>query len=121
MIRAARLAARVDEAPHPMSVYFSRLRTASIGNHLFLLALGTLLPVVLFAAGLAVVQARQERQTFERGMHDRVVAITSAVDAELRSTVAALRTLAESQVLADGELERFTVSLYGSGIRTATG
>ncbi len=90
-----------------MSDYFSRLRTASIGNHLFLLALGTMLPVVLFAAGLAVVQARQERQTFERGMHDRVVAITSAMDAELRSTVAALRTLAESQALADGELERF--------------
>ncbi len=31
------------------------------------------LPVVLFAAGLALVQASQERQTFERGMHDRVV------------------------------------------------
>jgi len=90
-----------------MSVYFSRLRTASIGNHLLLLAIGSLLPVVLFAAGLAVVQARQERQTFERGMHDRVVAITSAIDAELRATVAALRTLAQSQVLADGELERF--------------
>jgi len=90
-----------------MSIHDSRLRSASIGNHLFLLALGTLLPVVLFAAGLAVLQAKQERQTFERGMHDRVVAITSAIDAELRVTVAALRTLAESQVLADGELERF--------------
>ncbi len=90
-----------------MSVYFSTRRTASIRNHLFLLALGSLLPVVLFAAGLAVIQARQERQTFERGMHDRVVAITSAVDAELRSTVAALRTLAESQALADGDLQRF--------------
>ena len=86
---------------------FSRLRTASIGDHLFVLALGTLLPMVLFAAGLAVVQARQERQTFERGMHDRVVAITSAIDAELRSTVAALLTLAQSQVLAEGDLERF--------------
>nr|MBA3625077.1 cache domain-containing protein [Methylibium sp.] len=90
-----------------MSVYFSRLRMASIRNHLFLLALGTLLPVVLFAAGLAVVQARQERQTFERGMHDRVVAITSAIDAELRATMGALHTLAESQALTDGELERF--------------
>lgn len=90
-----------------MAVFFSRLRTASIRNHLFLLALGTLLPVVLFAAGLAVAQARHERQTFERGMHDRVVAITSAIDAELRATVGALRTLAESQALADGELERF--------------
>jgi signal transduction histidine kinase len=90
-----------------MSVHPSRLRTASIGNHLFVLALGTLLPVVLFAAGLALVQARQERQTFERGMHDRVVGITSAIDAELRVTVAALRTLAESQVLADDELKRF--------------
>ncbi|MEO5735799.1 MAG: cache domain-containing protein, partial [Rubrivivax sp.] len=90
-----------------MSFHYARLRASSIGNHLFLLALGTLLPVVLFSAGLAVVQARQERHTFERGMHDRVVAITSALDAELRSTVAALRTLAESQSLADGELERF--------------
>ena len=90
-----------------MSVYFSWLRTASIRNHLFLLALGTLLPVVLLAAGLAAVQARQERQTFERGMHDRVVAITSAIDAELRATVAALRTLAENPTLAEGELERF--------------
>jgi len=90
-----------------MSDYFSRLRTASIGNQLFVLTLGTLLPLVLFAAGLAVVQARQERDTFERGMHARVVAITSALDAELRVALAALRTLAESQVLADGDLERF--------------
>ncbi|MEO8545072.1 MAG: ATP-binding protein [Burkholderiaceae bacterium] len=90
-----------------MSVYNSRLRTTSIGNNLFLLALGTLLPVVLFAAILAVVQARQERQTFERGMQARVVAITSAIDAELGATVSALRTLAESQSLADGELQRF--------------
>ncbi len=90
-----------------MSAYFSRLRTASIRNHLFLLALGTLLPVVLFAAGLAGVQARQERQTFERGMHARVVAIMSAIDAELRATVGALRTLAQSQALIDGDLEHF--------------
>ncbi len=90
-----------------MFAYYSRLRTASIGKHLFLLALGTLLPVVLFAAGLAVVQAGQERRTFERGMHARVVGITSAIDAELRATVAALRTLAESQALADGDLQRF--------------
>jgi len=90
-----------------MPVYFSKPRSASIRNHLFLLALGTLLPVVLFAAGLAVAQARQERQTFEGGMHDRVVAITGAIDAELRAAVTALLTLAESQLLIDGELERF--------------
>ncbi len=88
-------------------VFSFRLRTASISNHLFLLAVGTLLPVVLFAAGLALVQARQERQTFERGMQDRVVAITSAIDAELRSTIASLRTLAESQALVDEDLQTF--------------
>ncbi len=96
-----------NEAPHTMAVYCSKLRTASISSHLFLLVLVTLLPVVVFAAGLAVVQARQERLTFERGMQARVVAITSAIDAEVRVTVAALRTLAQSQVLVDGELERF--------------
>ncbi len=90
-----------------MSLSSFSLRTASIGNHLLLLALGTLLPVVLVAAGLAASQARQERATFERGMHDRVVAITSAIDAELRATVAVLRTLAESQALADNDLPRF--------------
>lgn len=72
-------------------------RTASIGSHLRLLALGTLLPVVLFAAGLAVMQAQQERETFERGAHSRVVAISSAIDAELRATVASLRTLARAR------------------------
>ncbi len=82
-------------------------RTASIGSHLRLLALGTLLPVVLFAAGLAVMQAQQERETFERGAHSRVVAISSAIDAELRATVASLRTLAEGQALADDQLDRF--------------
>ncbi len=107
MIELPALSERVDEAPHTMANDYPRTRTTSIKNNLFVLALGTLLPVVLFAAGLAVVQARQERQAFERSMHDRVVAITSAIDAELRTTVAALRTLAESQVLADGELERF--------------
>lgn len=90
-----------------MSALFSRLRTATIGNHLFLLALGTLLPVVLFAAGLAIVQARHERATFERGMHDRVVAITSALDAELRATVAVLQTLAQSQALDEDDLPHF--------------
>jgi signal transduction histidine kinase/ActR/RegA family two-component response regulator len=96
-----------------MSVNYSRLRTPSIGNHLLLLALGALLPVLLFAAGLAVVQAREERQTFERGMHDRVIGITSAIDAEVRATVAVLRTLAESQVLAEGDLQRF----HGQALR----
>lgn len=96
-----------------MSFYASRLSTPSIGHHLLLLALGTLLPVVLFAAGLAVLQAQQERQTFERAMHDRVVAISSVVDAELRVAVGALRTLAQSQSLIDGELERF----HGLAIR----
>ena len=90
-----------------MSDYFSRWRTPSIRNHLFLLALGTLLPVVLLAASLAIEQARQQRQTFERGMHDRVVAITSAIDAEVGATVGSLRTLAQSQVLVDGDLQRF--------------
>ena len=116
MINSARVAARVVKAPHRMSVHFSRLRTASISNQLFVLALGTLLPLVLFAAGLAVVQARQERQTFERGMHARVVAITSAIDAELRATVTSLGTLAQSQVLADGDLERF----HGVALRVKT-
>lgn len=90
-----------------MDLFFSRLRGTSINRHLFVLALGAVLPVVLFATGLALIQARQERDTFERGMHDRVVAINSAIDAELRATVAALRSLAESQSLLDGDLARF--------------
>ncbi len=90
-----------------MDLSLSRLRGTSIGSHLFVLALGAVLPVVLFATGLAFIQAREERETFERGMHDRVVAINSAIDAELRATVAALRALAESQSLLDGDLARF--------------
>lgn len=90
-----------------MSANNAKLRISSIGRQLFLLALGTLLPVVLFAAILAVLQARDERQTFERGMQAVVVGIKSAIDAELRATVVALRTLAESQALIDGDLQQF--------------
>jgi signal transduction histidine kinase/ActR/RegA family two-component response regulator len=106
----------VDEAAVPfvrVAPVKTRMRSASIGGYLLMLALGTLLPVVMFATGLAVVQAKQERHTFELGMHARVLAITSALDAELRVTVAALTTLAESQALASGELERF----HGNALR----
>ena len=116
MISTVRLSLRDVEPPLPMTVYFSRLRTASIGNQLLVLALGTLLPLVLFAAGLAVLQARQERGTFERGMHARVVAITSAIDAELRATVGALHTLSQSQALADGDFKGF----YSLAVRVNT-
>ena len=104
---------KVNEPRDHMALNSSKIRTASISNHLFFLALATLLPVVVLAAVLAAVQAGQERQLFERGMHERVVAITSAVDAELRATVAVLRTLAESRALDGGELERF----HGDALR----
>jgi signal transduction histidine kinase/ActR/RegA family two-component response regulator len=87
---------------------------ATIGNHLLWLALGTLLPVVLLAAGLAVMQAQQEREAFQDGAHARVVAVSSAVDAELRAIVASLRTLAESQALAgDDDLQGFHALALG--------
>ncbi|HEX2540642.1 MAG TPA: ATP-binding protein [Caldimonas sp.] len=79
-----------------------RLRT-----HLLRLTLGTLLPIIVMACIAAFLLAREERAQVERGAQERVRALSTAVDAEIRSSIQPLLTLTESQALIDNDLPRF--------------
>lgn len=50
---------------------------------------------------------REERTTFERGATERTRALTTAVDAELGSSIATLEALATSPSLTDDEMAVF--------------
>jgi len=51
--------------------------------------------------------SQQQRKTFEKGARERTLAILTAVDAELSSSVTTLEALATSQNLEAGDLAAF--------------
>jgi signal transduction histidine kinase/CheY-like chemotaxis protein len=75
--------------------------------HLALMAATVLIPVVLlFAAGLAIL-LRAERDATHAAAREASAALALAVDRELASAEAALKVLANSPYLTDGNLEGF--------------
>jgi signal transduction histidine kinase/ActR/RegA family two-component response regulator len=77
-------------------------------THLFLLTLTTVVPMVLFAAGLIVYHAQLERASVERGMRDTARALTLALDRDLGDIKTAVETLATSVHLdGPGDLRSF--------------
>jgi signal transduction histidine kinase/ActR/RegA family two-component response regulator len=70
-------------------------------THLFLLTLATVVPVVLFSAGLILYHARLERATVERGMRDTARALVLALDRDIQDIKTGVETLAASPHLAD--------------------
>jgi PAS domain S-box-containing protein len=82
-------------------------RPATLRSHLVRLTLATLLPVIALAVLGAVLLAQQARETFERGARERTLALITAIDAELHSSVSVLTGLAQSVHLERGELEAF--------------
>jgi PAS domain S-box-containing protein len=71
------------------------------------LTLATLLPVILAAALGALLLAQREQSTFERGARARTLAVSTAVDAELKSSITTLQALATSRALASDDLRAF--------------
>ena len=71
------------------------------------LILITLLPVAAVGIATAYMLLEQQLQTIERGARDRVRAIMTAVDTELRSAVTPLEVLARSPTLAADDLDAF--------------
>ena len=85
----------------------SRPRTRRLRTHLARMTFATLLPVLVLAAVLSWLLVMQEQATFERGARERVRALVSAVDAELRISIEALRVLADSESLLADDLAGF--------------
>ena len=75
--------------------------------HLVRLAVGTLLPAVVFAAIVVFQLARLERQDAERRVLRSARALATAFEREMSGSIRTLQALAESNHLDDGELEAF--------------
>ncbi len=76
-------------------------------THLLVLTLVTLLPTIAFAVIVSVLFGQRERATFERGATERTLALRTAVDAELKSTITTLLALATDRRLDLNDLRAF--------------
>jgi signal transduction histidine kinase len=76
-------------------------------SHLLLLSIATAAPIVALAFLIAVVVVKQERDSLRDSAGERVLAVMSAIDAELRGSIATLRALAASRHLETGDLKAF--------------
>jgi signal transduction histidine kinase len=79
----------------------------TIRSHLMLLAIGAVLPLVVFALLVSIVLVEHERNTFQRAAMDRARAIMSAVDAELRGSIATVQAITASPALQANDLPAF--------------
>jgi signal transduction histidine kinase/ActR/RegA family two-component response regulator len=79
----------------------------TIRSHLMLLAIGAIVPIVVFAILVSVLLVEQDRLTLERAATDRARAMMTAVDAELRGSVTSLLALAASPLLQANDLRAF--------------
>jgi hypothetical protein len=76
-------------------------------SHLLLLSIATAAPVMALAVTVAVLVVKQERDTLRAAAGERVVAVMSAIDAELRGSITTLRALSASANLEKGNLAGF--------------
>ena len=79
-------------------------------SQLILLTLAALLPIAVLAAILGAFLIDHQRETFRRGTEARVLAISTAVDSELRGSIDTLNALAHVRSLDQGDLQLFRES-----------
>jgi sensor domain CHASE-containing protein len=69
----------------------------TLRSNLFLLVIGTVLPVTALALVLGYLLVQQEKETFRKGALDRNRAFMTAVDAEIRGHLTTLQALAAAR------------------------
>jgi two-component system, cell cycle sensor histidine kinase and response regulator CckA len=82
-------------------------RPLKLRTHLVLLTTATLLPTIIFTAVIALFLARREQDTFKRGAIERMLALLTAIDTELKSSISTLEALGTSSLLDTGDLRAF--------------
>lgn len=97
----------MSTATSPFRRLRQRLRQPSLRAHLIALVLLALVPVLVFAAGLMVVQARNERAAVEKGLLETTRALAVAVDREVDGWITTLQALAILRDLDARVLRRF--------------
>ncbi|MDP9150316.1 MAG: sensor histidine kinase [Myxococcota bacterium] len=79
----------------------------TIRSHLLLLAVAAVLPVLAFGIFVSLALVRYERETQRTGAVDHARAMITAVDAELRGSIATLEALGASRSLARDDMPGF--------------
>ena len=79
----------------------------TLRSNLFMLVIGTVVPLTVLALVLGYLLVEQERDTFRRGALDRNRAFMTAVDTELRGHVLTLGALAAAKSLRSDDLRAF--------------
>jgi signal transduction histidine kinase len=77
----------------------------ALERRVFLVALASLLPLAVLSCVLLISGARAQRDNLLRASEDTMAALVSAVDAEIKSTIAALDVLAGSPRLMAGDFQ----------------
>src|SRR5262245_50737972 len=80
-------------------------------SHLLLMTVATVTPVIVAAVIVVSLLVQRERATVENAAMDRVVAVMTAIDADLRGTMTTLLALAASSHLERGDLRAFHADL----------
>jgi hypothetical protein len=96
------MAREISVSVLPVGASPMRLRTA-----LVLLVLATAIPLVAFALVASAMLVKHQQEAYVTAVKDRNRAFMSAVDAELKGTIAALQALGASGALKEGNLARF--------------
>ncbi|HEX2566326.1 MAG TPA: hypothetical protein VHL85_05675, partial [Burkholderiales bacterium] len=86
-----------------------------IRSQLVVLAIAAILPVAIFAIFAVGQLAERERAAFKQSVNDEVVSVTNGIEAELRSAMGIMETLAGARTLDERNLERF----YEQAVRVA--
>ena len=81
----------------------------SLRTHLVLLVLAAVLPLLVLAVAMMRQQLAEKREIIDSGMQATARALTSAVDGEVKASMAILETLASSPLLDSGDLKAFYV------------
>jgi len=79
----------------------------TLRSYLVLLALATLLPVAIFAVVVGALLVDSQRDTFRRGAEERTLAVLTALESELKSSISTIEALAVSPTLEAEQLDGF--------------
>ena len=84
-----------------------RLRQPSLRAYLIALVILAVVPVLVFSAGLVMVQARNERAAVDHRLRETTRALAVAMDREVDGWITTLQALAISRNFEEGALPRF--------------
>lgn len=79
---------------------------STLERRVFSVAIAGLLPVAVLSCVLLISSAREQQERLYRGAEDTVLALLNAVDADLKSSMAALDAFAASPRLVRGDFDR---------------